>query len=233
MNLHEMTVVVTGGASGIGFALCEGFLADGARVVAVDRNPEGMIPLAEQGAVTLQLDVSDPLQVEQMVQTAFNETGRLDALFNNAGLGIRLGLIDHKPDQFEEVIRVNLLGPVYGMRYAIQVMRTQGYGRIINLVSRVPEFGAAGMSAYGSSKAALWAATRHVANEVKDVDILINGLIPGPTKSGMMPKGQEPSKVYPTARMLATLPAGGPSGKVFWDKKEYRMFEPDNEAYRQ
>ena len=167
-----------------------------------------------------------------MVQTAVNETGRLDVLFNNAGLGLQCDLLYHKPDQFEEVIRVNLLGPVYGMRYAIPVMQGQNFGRIINLVSRVPEFGAAGMSAYGSSKAALWAATRHVANEVKDVDILINGLIPGPTKSGMMPKGQDPSKVYPTARMLATLPAGGPSGKVFWNEKTYPMFDTENEAYR-
>jgi len=232
MELHEMTVLVTGGASGIGYALCEGFLGDGARVVAVDRNPEGLRPLAEQGAITLQVDVSDPLQVEQMVQTAIHETGRLDVLFNNAGLGLRLDLLDHEPDQFEEVIRVNLLGPVYGMRYAIPVMREQNFGRIINLVSRSPEAAAKGMSAYGSSKAALWAATRHVANEVLNFDILINGMIPGITKSGMMPEGQDPSKVYPTARMLATLPAGGPSGKVFWDKKEYRMFDSENEAYR-
>ena len=57
-------------------------------------------------------------------------------------------------------------------------------------------------------------------------------MIPGITKSGMMPQGQDPSKVYPTARMLATLPTGGPNGKVFWDQKEYRMFDPGNKAYR-
>jgi NAD(P)-dependent dehydrogenase (short-subunit alcohol dehydrogenase family) len=232
MELHEMTVLVTGGASGIGFALCEGFLDDRARVIAVDRNPKGLMPLAEKGAMTLQIDVSDPLQVEQMVNKAVNETGRLDVLFNNAGLGLRCNLLDHKPDQFEEVIRVNLLGPIYGMRYAIPVMQSQEFGRIINLVSRSPEAAAKGMSAYGSSKAALWAATRHVANEVLDADILINGLIPGITKSGMMPEGQDPSEVYPTARMLATLPTGGPNGKVFWDEKEYQMFNTENEAYR-
>ena len=118
------------------------------------------------------------------------------------------------------------------MRYAIPVMREQNFGRIINVVSRSPEAAAKGMSAYGASKAALWAATRHVANEVSDVDILINGMIPGITKSGMMPEGQDPSKVYPSAHMLATLPTGGPNGKVFWDKKEYRMFDVESEAYR-
>ena len=232
MKLHEMTVLVTGAASGIGHALSRGFLNDGATVVAVDRNTEGLEPFANQGAITRIVDVSDPTQVDGMVQTTVAKTGRLDVLFNNAGIGFRTNLLEHKPDQFEELIRINLFGPIYGMRYAIPVMRSQNFGRIINLVSRAPEFAGEGMSAYGSSKAALWAATRHIANEVSDVDILINGMIPGITKSGMMPKGQDPSKVYPSARMLAKLPPGGPSGKVFWDQKEYRMFDLENEAYR-
>ena len=232
MELNEMTVLVTGAASGIGHALASGFLKDGAMVVAVDRNAEGLEPLALKGAITLKVDVSDPAQVEGMVETAVDKTDRLDVLFNNAGIGYRSYLDKHQPDQFEELIRINLFGPVYGMRYAIPVMRSQNFGRIINLVSRSPEAAAKGMSAYGSSKAALWAATRHVANEVLDVDILINGMIPGITKSGMMPEGQDPSEVYPTAHMLATLPTDGPNGKVFWDKKEYRMFDVENEAYR-
>lgn len=232
MKLDQMTVLVTGAASGIGHALAEGFIKDGATVVAVDRNAEGLESLAIKGAITLKVDVSDPVQVEGMVETAVDKTGRLDVLFNNAGIAYRTYLVKHQPDQFEELIRINLFGPVYGMRYAIPVMRSQNFGRIINLVSRSPEAAAKGMSAYGSSKAALWAATRHIANEVIDVDILINGMIPGITKSGMMPEGQDPSRVYPTARMLATLPTGGPNGKVFWDKEEYRMFDLKNEVYR-
>ena len=227
-----MTVLVTGAASGIGYALSRGFLNDCATVMAADRNAEGLLPLADKGAITLKVDVSDPDQVEGMVETAADKTGRLDVLFNNAGIAFRSYLTIHQPDQFEELIRINLFGPVYGMRYAIPVMRRQNFGRIINLVSRAPEFAAEGMSAYGSSKAALWAATRHIAREVSDADILINAMIPGITKSGMMPKGQDPSKVYPTARLLATLPKGGPSGKVFWNAKEYRMFDTQNEAYR-
>jgi len=232
MELDQMTVLVTGAASGIGHALAKGFIKDGATVVAVDRNAEGLTSLAMKGAITLKVDVSDPAQVEGMVETAVDKTGRLDVLFNNAGIAYRCYLVKHQPEQFEDLIRINLFGPVYGMRCAVPVMRSQNFGRIINLVSRSPEAAAKGMSAYGSSKAALWAATRHIANEVTDVDILINGMIPGITKSGMMPEGQDPSKAYPTARMLATLPTGGPNGKVFWDKKEYRMFDLENEVYR-
>jgi len=232
MKLHEMTVLVTGAASGIGHALSKGFLDDGATDVAVDRNADGLPLLENKGAITLKVDVADPAQVRGMVETAVDKTGRLDVLFNNAAIAYRTYLVKHQPDQFEELIRINLFGPVYGMRYAIPVMRGQNFGRIVNLVSRSPEAAAKGMAAYGSSKAALWAATRHIAHEVADVDILINGMIPGITRSGMMPEGQDPSKVYPTARMLATLPTGGPNGKVFWDQKEYRMFDPENEAYR-
>jgi 3-oxoacyl-[acyl-carrier protein] reductase len=109
MNLHEMTVLVTGAASGIGHALSHGFIDDGSSVVAVDRNAEGMEPLAHKGAITLKVDVSDPAQVEGMVQTAVDKIGRLDVLFNNAGVGFRTQLLEHKPDQFEELIRINFL----------------------------------------------------------------------------------------------------------------------------
>jgi NAD(P)-dependent dehydrogenase (short-subunit alcohol dehydrogenase family) len=230
MGIESMTVLVTGAASGIGHALSMGFLDDGARVVAVDINQEGLEPLAEKGAVTRIVDVTDPDQVDGMVQAAVDETGRLDVLINNAGVTGISTVENLQPDQFEHTIRVNLFGPVYGMRAAIPVMRSQGFGRIINLVSRMAEMGISLSAAYGSSKAALLSVTRCAAMEVVDTDILINGMIPGPTKSGMMPKGQDPSVVYPHARTLATLPAGGPTGKVFWNSEEYHFFYKDNET---
>jgi len=147
---------------------------------------------------------------------------------------VRKMITEHEPDEFEQVIRVNLLGPYYGMKAAIPVMRAQGFGRIINLVSRAAEAATKGLSAYGSSKAALYSLTRHAASETRkdEADILINGLIPGITKSGMMAEGQDPALVYPSARMLALLPKGGPTGKVFWGEKEYFLFDPENEAFR-
>jgi len=232
MDINLMTVLITGAASGIGHALSLGFLDDGAKVVAVDINPEGLKPLAEKGAVTRTVDVTDPAQVDGMVQTAVDETGRLDVLFNNAGLGLSKKLCEHEPNQFEKLISVNLIGPYYGMRAAIPVMREQGFGRIISLLSRGAEAGAPGMGAYGASKAGLFALTRTVARETADADILVNGLIPGISKTGMMPFGQDPSLAYSTAHMLATLPTGGPTGKVFWDEKEYFLFDESNETFQ-
>jgi 3-oxoacyl-[acyl-carrier protein] reductase len=231
MELKSMTVLVTGSAAGIGKAIGLGFLGEGARLVAVDRDLKGLKDLAENGALTYEADVSISGQAEAMIRFAVEKTGRLDVLINNAGIAINAQVADHEPDQFENLVRINLFGPFYGMRAAILVMREQGFGRIINLLSRNAEMGLAGMSAYSSSKAGLLALTRNAAVEVLGSNILINGLIPGPTRTGMNPFGtQEADVVYPTARMLALFPENGPTGRVFWDEKEYRLFDPENQT---
>lgn len=232
MKLDSMSVCITGAASGIGHAISLGFLNDGANVLAVDINKEGLEPLKEKGAIIRTVDVTELKQVESMIQTIVDETGRLDVLFNNAGVTRIKNIHEFKDDDYEKVIRVNLFGPVYGMRAAIPVMRSQNFGRIINLVSRAAEAGNNGMSPYNSSKAALWSVTRSAAVENIDYDILINGMIPGPTKSFMNPRGQDPKVVYPSAKWMATLPSGGPTGKVFWNKEEYVMFDKENITYR-
>ncbi|KKK42843.1 hypothetical protein LCGC14_1108570 [marine sediment metagenome] len=231
MDLNLMTVCITGAASGIGRALALGFLNDGANVVAVDINVEELKPLEDRGAITKIIDVTDFSQVSSMVKTAVDETGRLDVLINNAGVSLVRNIHRFKDDEYEKVIRVNLFGPVYGIRAAIPIMRSQNFGRIINLVSRGAEAGNNGHSSYSSSKAALWAVTRCAAVENIDFDILINGMIPGPSKTNMNPVGQDPSIVYPSARWMALLPTGGPTGKVFWNRKEYMMFREGNISY--
>ncbi len=81
------TIVITGAASGIGKAFAEGFLAEGASVVATDINEEGLISLADAGAITSVTDVSVDAEVRAMIDLAVAETGRVDVLFNNAGYG--------------------------------------------------------------------------------------------------------------------------------------------------
>jgi len=231
MELSAMTVCITGAASGIGKALSLGFLNNGAKVVAVDIAREGLKLLEDKGAITKIIDVTNFSQVNSMVKTAVDETGRLDVLVNNAGVSLVRNIHRYKDDEYEKVIQVNLFGPVYGIRAAIPIMRSQNFGRIINLVSRGAEVGNNGHSSYSSSKAALWAVTRCAAVENIDYDILINGMIPGPSKTGMNPVGQDPSLVYPSARWMALLPTEGPTGKVFWNRKEYTMFKEGNDAY--
>jgi NAD(P)-dependent dehydrogenase (short-subunit alcohol dehydrogenase family) len=158
-------------------------------------------------------------------------TGRVDALFNNAGVGFQRRIEDLADGEFEQHVAIHLFGTVAGMRFAIPIMRRQGYGRIVNTISRAAEAGSPLNSAYAAAKAAIWAATRSAARETADADILINMLIPGPTNTAIwrrdMPQLQPPAVTLPTARMLATLPAGGPSGRAYWNEREYVLFRQE------
>lgn len=227
-EMEGKTAVITGAASGIGFACAKGLLADGAKVLGVDIKTEGLEKLEEAGAMTMVVDVSHEKEINAMIERAITETGRVDVLFNNAGYGIRTKVEDYSQGEFEKMIAVHLFAAMYGMRAAIPQMRKQHYGRIINMISRGGEIATPANTAYSAGKAALWALSRGTAKEVADDDIIINALIPGPTNSSIwgkpMPMLQEPEAVYPTFKMLASLPTGGESGKVFWDKKEYPMF---------
>jgi NAD(P)-dependent dehydrogenase (short-subunit alcohol dehydrogenase family) len=230
--LAGKTIVITGAASGLGRAWTDGFAGEGAAVIAADVDAAGLAALDGIAAHTTVTDVADAHAVRAMIELAVAATGRIDALFNNAGVGFGTLVEDLQDNEFEHHVAIHLFGTVNGMRFAIPHMRRQGYGRIINTVSRAAEVASRGVSAYAAAKAAIWAATRAAAKETSDTDILINMLIPGPTNTAIWGRDrqdlQPPAVTYPTARMLATLPADGPRGNVFWNEKEYRLFSPDN-----
>ena len=234
--MKDKTIVITGAANGIGKAWALGFQKENANVIAADIDSSRLESLANQGVTTAEVDVRDPQQISELLNKAQNETGRVDILFNNAGIAFGPTLEKSADGQFEDHIAVHLFGCIYGMRSAIPVMRAQGSGRIINTISRNAEVDVPGTSAYSAAKAAIWAASRVAARETSDADILINMLIPGPTNTQIWgkdrPELQSPETTFPTAKMLATLPPGGPTGKVFWDQKEYRLFDSNNDIHK-
>ncbi len=234
--IEGKTIVITGAANGIGRSWAEMFKSDGAQVIACDKNEKRLQELDEFGITTALADVSKPKEVESFINLAVKETGKIDALFNNAGMGFGYKLEDSPDGSFEHHVAVHLFGAVYGMRYAVPFMREQGYGRIINTISRNAEIDVPTTSAYAAAKAGIWSASRVAAKEVADADILINMLIPGPTNTQIWGKEmshlQDPEETYPTAKMLALLEKGGPSGKVFWDEKEYPMFAEENKILK-
>ncbi|MEE8397977.1 MAG: SDR family oxidoreductase [Desulfobacterales bacterium] len=225
-TIEGKTVVITGAGSGIGLACANGFLADGATVLGVDNKRDRLEDLASKGALTMTADVSDDAAMRAMVEKAVEETGRIDVLFNNAGMGSPKRIEDLADGEFEHFMAVHVFGAIYAMRAAVPHMRRQNYGRIISTVSRGAE-GKQG-AAYNAAKAALWSVSRCLAHDVSDNDILVNSLIPGPTNTPIfgrdMPHLQSPEKVYPTVRMMATFEKGGPSGEVFFWEKQYPMF---------
>ncbi len=232
MSIEGKVIVITGAASGIGKAVAERFLADGARVMAVDLDDAGLAALSGDNLLAHRADVSDAEAATNMVRLAASHFGRLDALFNNAGIGVRAKVTVHAPADFERLIRVNLIGPFLAMRVAMPLMAEQGGGHIINLLSRAGEAGAIGFGAYGASKAGLYTLTRTAAREMLGTGVRVNGLIPGPTKSGMNPKApQDPADVYPTARWMVETGADDQTGRVFWNRQEYLMFDEGNVSF--
>lgn len=243
-DLRGRTVVVTGAGAGIGRAAAEGFLRDGAAVVGCDVHEDRLTELAARGAITVKADVSDRAAVFDVIRRAHAETGRLDVLLNNAGYGARAAVADLPEGAFERMLAVHLFGMIYGLQAAIPVMRAQGGGRIINMLSRAAEASAATDSAYSAAKAGMWAAMRSAARECLADKILINGMIPGPTRTSAfgsdeatvqrnarvlgldLAQLQPPEAVYPTIKLLATLPDDGPTGKVFWNEREYALMDP-------
>ena len=230
--LKDKTILITGAASGLGKAWAKKFSEEGARVFACDINEEGLTELKDLGIDTQVIDVSSASHVQSFVESAITDTGKIDVLFNNAGMGFGYKLDSFPDGAFEHHVSVHLFGTVYGMRYALPVMQRQGYGRIINTISRNAETNVEGTSAYSAAKAAIWSATRVAAKENIDHNILINMIIPGPTNTNIwgkdMPHLQSPEDTYPTARLLACLEEGGPTGKVYWNEKEYPMFNQEN-----
>jgi len=234
--IKDKTIVITGAANGIGCAWAKRFNEEGAKVIAADIDKENLSKLTNLGILTSLTDVSNSEQVRTMIELAKNETGRLDIIFNNAGISYGYKLENSPEGAFENHVAVHLFGCVFGMRHSIPIMRDQGFGRIINTISRNAETNVPTTSAYSAAKAGIWAVSRVTSNEVSDSDILINMLIPGPTNTAIwgreMKHLQSPEETFPTARMLATLPRGGPTGKVFWGEKEYPMFDTNNDILK-
>ncbi len=220
-----LVVAITGAGSGIGHALARGFRADGATVVGCDL-PTNVAAAAEVCALALVADVTRPDDLEAWIGAAVERFGRVDVAIANAGISRPGRLEDAVLADVEAVYRVNVFGVLNAFRAVLPVIRAQGYGRLVAVSSRTVEFCPANGVAYASSKAAALAIVRSLAHELSGTDILANAMFPGICRTAMNPEhGQDPALAYPTARLLATLPAGGPSGRTFADAQEYPVYD--------
>lgn len=179
------SVIVTGAASGIGKATAELFARAGARVVVSDiHEVEGQAVAAsiraEGGeAMFLRADVSNPVDMEKLVQETVKVYGRLDVAVNNAGIsGEQNPIADLSLEGWEQVIRVNLSGVFYGMKYQIAAMLKNGGGSIVNISSILGAVGFAGAAAYVSAKHGLLGLTQTAALEYSAQNIRANAVGP-------------------------------------------------------
>ena len=139
MDLQGKTVIITGASSGIGEAAARAFVAAEANVVLASRNREALAALetelGPERSLAVATDVTERGQVDAMVDRAVARFGRLDVIVNNAGVGLRASVAGLDPAEFEQLFRVNLMGPLYGMQAAIRAMRNSGGGMIVNISS--------------------------------------------------------------------------------------------------
>lgn len=176
-------VLVTGAASGIGWATSKALTAEGAHVVLADRDEvsggQRAAELGDERALFTHLDVADPHAWDRAIKSAVRRFGRLDGLVNNAGIGGTGGVAETTADTWRRVMSVNLDGVFYGMRAAIPVLRARGAGSIVNISSIAGLVGFKGSAAYAASKWGVRGLTTTAALELGEHGIRVNSVHPG------------------------------------------------------
>lgn len=185
MRLKNKRALVTGGASGIGYAIVERFLDEGTAVAFADINAEGCRRAERQfskdGRKVRGLigDVSKSVDASRLVSEAVKFLGGLDILVNNAGIDIKGTVVDISDEDWERQIGVNL-GGVYRMsKYAVPEMIKAGGGAVVNIGSIAAFLGYSGLAAYGASKGAVVQLTRNMAGDFAKHKIRVNSVNPG------------------------------------------------------
>jgi len=186
MKLKDKVAIVTGAGRGIGRAIALAFAREGADVVVVSRTLSDVEETAAQvralgrHALPLKVDVSKREDVENMVESALREFGRIDVLVNNAGILGPVGpLVENDANHWIETIRVNLIGVFLCCRAVLPVMVKQRKGKIINLSGGGAAYSRPRFSAYAASKTAVVRLTETLAEEVKGFNIQVNAIAPG------------------------------------------------------
>lgn len=191
-RFENRAVLVTGAASGIGAATALRFAAEGARLVLADLDGDGAARLAReidpggQRATALAVDVRDIAQVQGAVDETVDRYGRIDVLFNNAGIGSYGESPDLDPAVWHDVIAVDLHSVFYGTRAAVPHMKRQGSGAIVNTASISGLFGDYGLAAYNAAKGAVVNYTRTAAIDHARDGIRVNAVCPGPIDTALI-----------------------------------------------
>lgn len=188
-RLDGRVAVVTGGASGIGEATVHRFVEEGARVVVADLQREAgeaLVAAIGPSARFARVDVTVEDDVAGAVDLAVSEFGRLDIMFNNAGILGAVGSIARASmDDVDRTVAVIFRGTFAGMKHAARVMIPQGCGVIISTSSPAGVVGGVGAHAYSAAKAAVLGLTRSVAAELRAHGIRVNAIVPGAITTAM------------------------------------------------
>jgi len=195
MRLKDKVAIITGAGSGIGKASAELFAKEGAKIVLADINPETGMEVTEEiksaggGATFVKVDTSSAVDAKRMIQTAIDSYGRLDILFNNAGIsGANFetpipgkSFEDAEEENWLKVLGINLTGPFLSCLYAMPVMRRQGAGNILNTGSAGGIRATGRSPAYAAAKGGLIMLTKALSKVLAKDNIRVNCICPGAT----------------------------------------------------
>lgn len=191
MRLKDKVCLITGAGSGIGRASALAFAAEGAIVVAADIDPasaqetvarildSGTGPGDRSPAIALEVDVTDQTSTERMAADAMAAFGRIDVLFNNAGIAGVGAVHETSLELWERVFAVNARGVFLVARAVVPHMMAAGRGSIINMSSTIAEIGLANRASYAASKGAVLSLTRQMQADYAPHGIRVNALLPG------------------------------------------------------
>jgi len=198
--LDKKSVIITGSATGLGFATAKECLANGAYLTLVDNSEEKLDKAIDElkkeypDAKILKViaDVSVEKEVKDYVDKAMETYGRIDGLYNNAGIeGKQASIVEYDIEIFKKVIDINLMGVYYGLRYVLPIMTEQGYGRIVNVASVGGIRGVMNQIPYVASKHAVTGMTKNAALEYAKNGISTNAIAPGAILTPMVEKAFE------------------------------------------
>jgi NADP-dependent 3-hydroxy acid dehydrogenase YdfG len=183
IDLAGQTVIVTGASSGIGASTARLLHAAGAHPVLAARRADRLAELSEKldGALAVPTDVTDPAQVRDLVAATLDRHQRIDGLVNNAGASLHGPLDQVDPNEFTQILRLNVVGLLTMTQAVLPAMREQGFGRIVNISSGTTRRVAVGLGAYAASKVAVNMLTGVLRQELAGDGIAVSLLLPSIT----------------------------------------------------
>jgi len=200
-HLTDKIAIVTGGGSGIGRRVATAFSQYGAQVLIADINKEASAQVVSEikakggEAIAIQVDVTHPNEVQDMVDLAVRSYGRIDILFNNAGINIRGRAETYSIDDWNKIIAINLTGMFVCAQTVGRVMMKQGGGKIINTASVSAKLGHPGNLAYAAAKHGVVGMAKVMAVEWAKYRVNVNCIAPGVIKTSMTMKAfSDPEK---------------------------------------
>jgi 2-hydroxycyclohexanecarboxyl-CoA dehydrogenase len=198
MEFTDKTVLVTGGASGIGKATVMAFAREGARVICADVNAaKGAELVKEAGNLPVEfvaVDLADPASARRCAEDVLKRHGRVDVLVNAAGWNDIQPFLENAPDYMDRVLAINLGGPIHLTQALLPAMVAASKGKIVNVSSDAGRVGSSGETAYAAAKGGVIAFTKSLAREVARYSINVNCVCPGPTDTPMLQSRPEKLK---------------------------------------